>query len=809
MDKFSRTYNRPYQFANELRLFAVYRSTEHTILVGTGFADDAIAFLEKQVASDGQTVGRLTKLDHQDIKRGEYDQLIVGPIDEDYPYRLYVVNPDDEDGKASNAIEFTKSTQIPVLDVKVDGHSVVQDQVAYIDLTGKLDQIRQPNKIYGTDDDGREVVFDRAQIEGVQRITLNGTQLPLQAGTVALEDIAKESKTVPRSNLHDVLYGTDSKGQQTTYDKSLFALSDDLGNSNGRIAILEANIKLKQDKDLDATAGNIAMMDANGNSVDSKRTFASIDSAIAAVDTKADGINTDLQQYKTSNDGAISSLSNSFNEFKSNAEPRLEKDWKSEADETRILNHPSSKANHNFIATDASLADENGMRAMVGTVAIGSAIEVVSSDDSQTNAVGIGYNVHTSDQSIAIGGTTSANGKSVSIGNACTSNAYSVTIGADSTSDTKSVSLGSSSTSFQEDVAVGYSASANESNTSGAKGAVSVGYSASGKIKGVAIGHSASSNDGVSIGASSTSKTGVAVGNQASSPAPGDVAIGNNARTHVNNETANNGSNVSIGWNATTEHSKCIAIGQDSHATDYLDIAIGTGAVASQNASMAIGTGAVASNANSIAFGESSTTVRDNELQLGAGNNTSKDKFVAGVRNPEKANDAATKGYVDTHVPRTYIQDTEPTGDILDGSLWFRTTGLQTWWEGEPNNSVSVLSLGNVKEVCQYSKSGSSGVWLHYGLSSEELKTKVATLESEVATLKEQVSSLVTTLASKMYGASAQDGKLVFDASIPASAKVPIADLNVFSGGTGNPDNTTYSNSIRCRDIQDNDIRMR
>lgn len=733
MAEFARTYNRPYQFANELRLFAVYRSTEHTILVGTGFADDAIAFLEKQVASDGQTVGRLTKLDHQDIKRGEYDQLIVGPIDEDYPYRLYVVNPDDEDGKASNAIEFTKSTQIPVLDVKVDGHSVVQDQVAYIDLTGKLDQIRQPNKVYGTDADGREVVFDRAQIEGVQRITLNGTQLPLQAGTVALEDIAKESKTVPRSSSHDVLYGTDSKGQQTTYDKSLFALSEDLGNSNGRIATLEANIKLKQDKDADATAGNIAMMDANGNSVDSKRTFASIDNAISAVDTKADGINTDLQQYKTSNDGALDSLSNSFNEFKSNAEPRLEKDWKSEADETRILNHPSSKAKHNFVATDASLADENSIRAMVGTVAIGSAIEVVSSDDSQTNAIGIGYNVHTADKSVAIGGTTSANGNGVSIGDTATSKAYGVSIGAESASDSKSVSIGSSSTSFQEDVAVGYSASANEANTAGTKGGVSVGYAATGTSKGVAIGHSASSNDGVSIGASSTSK----------------------------------------------------------------------------NASVAIGKGAVASNANSIAFGESSTTSRDNELQLGTGNNTSKDKFVAGVRNPEKANDAATKAYVDNHVSRTYIQEAEPTGDIPDGAIWFQTTGMRTWWEGEPNNSVSVLSLGNVREVCQYSKSGSSGVWLHYGLSSEEFKDKVATLESEVATLKEQVSNLVSTLASRMYGATVQDGKLKFDASIPASAKVPLADLNIFSGVDGNPSNSTYDNSIRSRDIQDNDIRMR
>lgn len=802
MDKFSRTYNRPYQFANELRLFAVYRSTEHTILVGTGVADDAIAFLEKQVSSDGQTVGKLTKLDHQDIKRGEYDQLIVGPIDEDYPYRLYVVNPDDEDGKASNAIEFTKSTQIPVLDVKVDGHSVVQDQVAYIDLTGKLDQIRQPNKVYGTDDDGREVVFDRAQIEGVQRITLNGTQLPLQAGTVALEDIAKESKTVPRSSSHDVLYGTDSKGQQTTYDKSLFALSADLGNSNGRIATLEANIKLKQDKDTDATAGNIAMMDANGNSVDSKRTFVSIDNAISAVDTKADGIDTDLQQYKTSNDGALDSLSNSFNEFKSNAEPRLEKDWKSEADETRILNHPSSKAKHNFIATDASLADENSIRAMVGTVAIGSAIEVASSDDSQTNAIGIGYNVHTADQSVAIGGTTSANGKGVSIGDTATSKANGVSIGTESASDSKSVSIGSSSTSFQEDIAIGYSASANEANTSGAKGGVSVGYTASGTGKGVAIGHSASSNDGVSIGASSASKSSVAIGKQSSSPVQGDVAIGNNARTHVNNETANNGSNVSIGWNATTEHSRSIAIGQDSHATDYLDIAIGFGATASQNASMAIGTGAVASNANSIAFGESSTTRRDNELQLGAGNNTSKDKFVAGVRTPEKANDAATKAYVDNHVPRTYIQETEPTGDIPDGAIWFQTTSLQTLSEGEPGSSASVLSLGNVKEVCQYSKSGSSGVWLHYGLSSEQLK-------SEVATLKAQVTSLVTTLASRMYGASVQDGMLKFDASIPTSAKVPLADLNIFSGGDGNPSNSTYDNSIRSRDIQDNDIRMR
>ena len=186
-----REYQRPYQYVTDLRIYAVFRTSEHTLFYGQGIQDDAYGELE---------VGNsLTKLNHRSITHGDFDILETDPFEASLPYTVYVVNPNDEAGQASNAITFEKSDQIPVLDVRVDGESVVTDQIAYIDLTGKLDVIASPNKLYGTDSDGREHMYDLKEVMGVQHVYLNGKELPVTDNSVHIDGVAMTSSFPDRS----------------------------------------------------------------------------------------------------------------------------------------------------------------------------------------------------------------------------------------------------------------------------------------------------------------------------------------------------------------------------------------------------------------------------------------------------------------------------------------------------------------------------------------------------------------------------------------------------------------------------------
>lgn len=425
------TYNRPYQYVEDLRLFACYRSKDHAVFVGQGFADNAVAFIE--------TGPMLTKLEQQGkVVHGDFDQLITQSFDVNMPFRIYVVNPDDENGKASNAIEYTASPDIPIIDVKVDGKSVVKDQIAYIDLTGKLNVIMKPNKIYGTDSDGKETQFDRSQIEGIQHFFLNGDELPVDMGNVRAIDIAKESKTVQRVDTPLQLYGTNQNGVDATYPKDFFATSESVVNATKDIADLQTG---KQDKDRSAKDGYIAIM-KNGQSVGSDNSLK---------DT-LDKLN------KASSD--LTSLTDKVTKG-------LEKDWKATAVEKRIINHPVTQSS--IIITDLSLEQENKFRNVTNGVVYGRQPESLLQ-----NGVAVGSGNSAFENASAFGNQAKATGKnSISLGAMSEGDGEnSVALGAFSNAKSaKGVAIGpTSSVTGSNSVAIGADSVADADNT------VSVGF---------------------------------------------------------------------------------------------------------------------------------------------------------------------------------------------------------------------------------------------------------------------------------------------------------------------------------------------
>lgn len=425
------TYNRPYQYVEDLRLFACYRSKDHAVFVGQGFADNAVAFIENGPM--------LTKLEQQGkVVHGDFDQLVTQSFDVNMPFRIYVVNPDDENGKASNAIEYTSSPEIPIIDVKVDEKSVVKDQIAYIDLTGKLDVIMKPNKIYGTDSDGKETQFDRSQIEGIQHFFLNGDEIPVDMGNVRIIDIAKESKTVQRVDTPLQLYGTNQNGVDATYPKDSFATAESVVNATKDIDDLKKN---KQDRDKNAKDGYIAIM-SNGQSIGSNRGF---QDTMDKID-------------KSSED--LADLTAKVNKG-------LEKDWKATAVEKRIINHPVGQSS--IVITDLPLEQETGFRSVTNGVVYGR-----QPDTLLQNGVAVGSGNEAFENASAFGNQAKATGKnSTSIG-AMTESAgeNSVALGAFSNvKSEKSIAIGpTSSATGSNSVALGSDSIADVDNT------VSVGF---------------------------------------------------------------------------------------------------------------------------------------------------------------------------------------------------------------------------------------------------------------------------------------------------------------------------------------------
>lgn len=432
-------YLRPYQYSDpdaptggtDLRIFAVFRTSEHTLFYGQSIAADAFGELEHDKL--------LTKLEHRSITYGDYDILETDPFDAPVGrYTLYVVNPNYESGQVSNAITFETTDQTAVLDVLVNGESVVTDQVAYIDLTQKLDVIAEPNKLYGTDADGREVVYDREQIEGVQRIYLNDDLLVPADGSVYLRDIALASETVPSTKEKDMIYGTDSMGNQVVYPKDDLVWQDEWTQVSTNIVAIQNTLKNKQDKDLTAADGSIAVF-RGSQTVGSSTNLTSLVNQVSSLVNEVQDINVTLGQI-TSGDMTA-------------------KDWKATSGATMIKNHPVTPSYSSIVITDLTLSQEQAFRSKNGAV-------VVSTDPTSAgaNAVAVGTRTTTHDSAVAIGSNVEARNASVAVGasaNATGTNA--VAVGPNVTvSGDNGVAIGSGATATTNSVAVGQGAVASE-----------------------------------------------------------------------------------------------------------------------------------------------------------------------------------------------------------------------------------------------------------------------------------------------------------------------------------------------------------
>ena len=448
---------RAYQYVTDLRIYAVFRTSEHTLFYGQGIQDDAFGELEVGTV--------LTKLNHRSITHGDFDILETDPFEASIPYTLYVVNPNDEAGQASNAITFTESDQIPVLDVRVDGKSVVTDQIAYIDLTGKLDVIASPNKLYGTDSDGREHMYDLKEVMGVQHVYLNGKELPVTDNSVHIDGVAMDADVVHKVTTPNVIYATDGNGDQTTISVSHFATADSLNGVANRVTAIEGTLPNKQDKDPDAVNGNLAVFQ-NGQTVDGGTSLASINSTltnhgdrITALEGDVDDIRQDINEVNQT----IGGIQSDIGSINSTIENSLAKDWKATSGGHAILNHPVEPDLRSITITNLPIGDEETYRAYSSEVILSinpvsgaaGAVLIGSNNSAAANGVSIGSSSSAGSSAIAMGQMSSASGgSSIAIGeSASSSSADSVAIGhGASVSGDRSVAIGSGSLADDDDV---------------------------------------------------------------------------------------------------------------------------------------------------------------------------------------------------------------------------------------------------------------------------------------------------------------------------------------------------------------------
>ena len=457
LDGAKREYIRAYQYVTDLRIYAVFRTSEHTLFYGQGIQDDAFGELEVGTV--------LTKLNHRSITHGDFDILETDPFEASIPYTLYVVNPNDEAGQASNAITFTESDQIPVLDVRVDGESVVTDQIAYIDLTGKLDVVASPDKLYGTDSDGRQHMYDLKEVMGVQHIYLNGKELPVTDNSVHIDGVAMDSGVVHRVTTPNVIYATDANGDETTINVSHFATSNDMTAITNRVEAVENTLPNKQDKDPDAVNGNIAIFQ-NGQTVDGGTSLNSINLTLSSHGdriTKLESDVVDINQDISDLNVTIGDIQSSIGSMDSELENSLAKDWKATSGGHAILNHPVEPDLRSITITNLPIGDEETYRAYSSEVILSinpvsgaaGAVLIGSDNSAAANGVSIGSSSSAGSSAIAMGQMSSASGgSSIAIGESASSSATdSVAIGhGASVSGDRSVAIGSGSLADDDDV---------------------------------------------------------------------------------------------------------------------------------------------------------------------------------------------------------------------------------------------------------------------------------------------------------------------------------------------------------------------
>lgn len=215
-----------------------------------------------------------------------------------------------------------------------------------------------------------------------------------------------------------------------------------------------------------------------------------------------------------------------------------------------------------------------------------------------------------------------------------------------------------------------------------------------------------------------TSKTRIAIGNTTITTGMNSVlAIGSNSSTTNYRTRVQGNSTVALGDSiqTSTGANQAVVIGTGNGTTGPRVARIG---------GIAIGAYANSGHDYSIALGHNALTSRIYELSVGSGGGTSATRFIANVTDPQLAQDAATKNYVDTQIvgttetltiasadwtalsasdPYDYsatvtatatISATSTVELINDQAVLFGTYGFAIGSVDTTNNTVTIYSIG-------------------------------------------------------------------------------------------------------------------
>ena len=171
---------------------------------------------------------------------------------------------------------------------------------------------------------------------------------------------------------------------------------------------------------------------------------------------------------------------------------------------------------------------------------------------------------------------------------------------------------------------------------------------------GVAIGISseATTNNSVAIGsaAHATGSSGVVIGSAASAQGSASIAIGVSAKSTSDSGISIGGgsstqSGIAIGGGAYSYGASSVCMGAGSQGTGPQAVALGAGASSSGTSAVAIGTSSSCNGYGSVAIGASASASEQFVFSVGGASQT---RRIVNVTDPTNAQDAATKGYVDS-----------------------------------------------------------------------------------------------------------------------------------------------------------------
>lgn len=180
-----------------------------------------------------------------------------------------------------------------VLQNNIDAEELARQNADTALDTAKVDKTNSANKVYGTDSNGDQTTFDKAifgkvdtvnnvQPDANKNILIDATQINVDETAQTKVTIKSnldtlENTKVAKTNVADKVYGTDSLGEQTTYDISSFGKVDTVNS-----------VQPDSNKNVLIGTGDIASEDMDG-------TTTTLAAAITELQTIVGGLRFDLQ----------------------------------------------------------------------------------------------------------------------------------------------------------------------------------------------------------------------------------------------------------------------------------------------------------------------------------------------------------------------------------------------------------------------------------------------------------------------------------------------------------------------------------